>query len=173
MSSSTATASSVATGASLTGLTVSETVARLESTTASRARKVNESGPLWFAAGVYVRVAPDPESTPCNGASTIAKVSGSPSASVAIRLTTTAVSSSVAAVPSLATGGWLTDSVAQVTLASAERPAAAAAISAIPDAFEVRQYGAVPSCVVTKESWTLTTPTTVKSTRIPPSPTPL
>ncbi len=67
MSSGVEVVASAATGGSSTAVTVRVTVATFESARPSFTLKVNESEPLQFATGVYVRVAPAPLREPCDG----------------------------------------------------------------------------------------------------------
>ena len=70
------------------------TVAVLLSTVPSFALNVNESGPVYPAAGVYVREGPpgvDGDRVPCNGCVTIECVSGLLLGSVAVRVMGVAV----------------------------------------------------------------------------------
>jgi hypothetical protein len=106
-SSSSENASSAATGACCAARTVIVAVAGAESAFPSFARYVNVSVPTKPSSGLYVRVAPVPVSVPCAGGVTTAKVTRSPSASVAFIRTSTAVPSSVAAATASATGGVL------------------------------------------------------------------
>ena len=64
MSSAVETDAEFAVGASLTGVTVIDTVADEDVAEPSETVNENESEPLKFAAGVYVRSAPDPDSEP-------------------------------------------------------------------------------------------------------------
>src|SRR5437773_1192606 len=108
VSSSVATASFAATGASFTAATVIVTVATFESRLPSFALNVKLSGPLQFASGVYVSAGGIPLNVPCVGPLTITYVSGEPSTSVAPSVIALAVSSSVVTASSLATGASLT-----------------------------------------------------------------
>ena len=89
--------SSVATGASFTGLTVIATVVGgVEASSASFATYVNESAPLKFAFGTYEN---EPSAfsvrVPCNGPVTRLAVSESPSTSVSFPSTPGAATESV------------------------------------------------------------------------------
>ena len=67
LSSSSVTDCATATGASFTAVILIDTVATAESTVPSFTLKVNESVPLAFAFGVYVRFGAVPLSTPFVG----------------------------------------------------------------------------------------------------------
>ena len=89
-------------------VTVMLTVATFDTSAPSLAWNVNESGPLYRRSGVYVRIAPEPDSVPCCGWSTISYVSGSPSRSVAWSGMSSGVSWATCAKLSSAAGGSLT-----------------------------------------------------------------
>ena len=63
--------------------------------------------PLKFAAGVYVRLAPEPVKAPCVGALVTTNDKVSPSGSLPVRVTGTATSSGVETVALFAVGGLL------------------------------------------------------------------
>ena len=109
-----------ATGAWFTCTTVRLTVAAAESTVPSFALNVKLSGPLYPAAGVYVRFGATPLSVPCVGAVTTAYVSVSPSTSVAVSVIALAVSWFVVTLCAVATGASFTGVTVSVTVATFE-----------------------------------------------------
>ena len=124
VSSSVEALSSLATGSSLTGATVTVTVAVLESATPSNPVYVKLSTPLKSASGVYVTSVPLLTTVPLAGWVTEPTVRASPSTSVSLDNTSivTGVSSSVEALSSLASGSSLTEATVMVTVAVSVPP---------------------------------------------------
>src|SRR5207253_3124002 len=117
------------TGASLTGVTVTLTIASAHEPVVSQTRYVKASAPLKSLAGVYVTrpFAAFTLAVPCAGGSVIVTVRGSrlPSTSVSLAVTLIAigVSSSVMTESGLATGASFTAVTLTVTSADPHAPA--------------------------------------------------
>ena len=108
-------------GASLTAAMVIVTVEVLLSPVPSLALKVKVSVPLKLVSGVYVTVESVKLVVPLDTSDTILKVTSSPSASLAVILISTAVSSSVDAVSSSVVGASLTALTVTVTTDTAPK----------------------------------------------------